>query len=334
LLGSVVSVIMKNSLSDENLVLFGWRIPFIISGVGVGAFFFIFRNKIEHDEPAAKDGENPIKVAIRDHWRKTLLVIFVTATWCSGFYLINVWINSFTTGIKIPVVPHGRVITMVCLFLHVLAFPVFGKLTDYVQKYARVMLVGAILLAVSAMPMFAILNIGGVDCDINDNKYVQNMTNQSQNEGTCVTIGGNFSHCPPSPVSETASIAATFGAQLYLTIVLAIYGSALPVWIVTSFPPEVRYTAVGLGYNLAQALLGGTAPLIATALIDVSHWNASPSIFLILTATLSAATLAYMEFGDYFFGKGGSDVQASYTATESTDDKTYGSETVEEEATL
>ena len=35
LLGSVVSVIMKNSLSDENLVLFGWRIPFIISGLGV-----------------------------------------------------------------------------------------------------------------------------------------------------------------------------------------------------------------------------------------------------------------------------------------------------------
>ena len=38
------------------------------------------------------------QVAICDQWRKILLVTFVAATWCSGFYLINVWINSFTTG--------------------------------------------------------------------------------------------------------------------------------------------------------------------------------------------------------------------------------------------
>ena len=82
-----------------------------------------------------------------------------------------------------------------------------------------------------------------------------------------------------------------FGSQLFLAVVLAMFGSALPVWMVTSFPPEVRYTAVGLGYNLSQALLGGTAPLIATALIDVSHWNVSPSIFLILVTILSASTL-------------------------------------------
>ena len=182
---------------------------------------------------------------------------------------------------------------MVCLSVHTLAFPVFGKLTDYVRKYGRVLLAAAVILAVSAMPMFAILNIGGVDCEINDNdnKYVQKRTNQPQNDGTCVTIGGNFSHCPPSPVSETVSIVAMFGSQLFLAVVLAMFGSALPVWMVTSFPPEVRYTAVGLGYNLSQALLGGTAPLIATALIDVSHWNVSPSIFLILVTILSASTL-------------------------------------------
>ena len=81
---------------------------------------------------------------------------------------------------------------MVCLSVHTLAFPVFGKLTDYVRKYGRVLLAAAVILAVSAMPMFAILNIGGVDCDINDNKYVQKLINQSQNEGTCVTIGGNW----------------------------------------------------------------------------------------------------------------------------------------------
>ena len=185
---------------------------------------------------------------------------------------------------------------MLCIFLNVLALLIFGKLTDYVRKYGRVMLAAAVILAVSAMPMFAILNIGGVDCDINDNNYVQKGTKQPQNDATCVVIGRNFSHCPPSPVSETVSIITMFGSQLFLAVVLAMFGAALPVWMVTSFPPEVRYTAVGLGYNLAMALLGGTAPLIATTLIDVSHWNVSPSIFLIIIATLSASTLVYLEF--------------------------------------
>ena len=215
---------------------------------------------------------------------------------------------------------------MVCLFVNVAACFPFGKLTDRVGKYGRVMLVAAIILAVSALPMFMILNVGGVDCDINDNKYVQNMTNQSNK---CIIVSSNFSHCPASPVSKSMQVAATFGSQLFLTVALALYGSALPVWMVTSFPPQVRYTAVGLGYNLAQALLGGTAPLIATALIDATQWNASPSIYLIFTATVSAAALAYIEFAGCCCNKGKSNVNAPNTnISENSQGKTDGSETV------
>jgi hypothetical protein len=35
--------------------------------------------------------------------------------------------------------------------------------------------------------------------------------------------------------------------------------------MVEAAPTESRYTIVGVGYNLAQAILGGTAPLLATA---------------------------------------------------------------------
>ena len=42
----------------------------------------------------------------------------------------------------------------------------------------------------------------------------------------------------------------------------------MSAWFIEFFPPLVRYCAVGIGYNFSQAIFGGTAPLIATALIS------------------------------------------------------------------
>ncbi len=38
-------------------------------------------------------------------------------------------------------------------------------------------------------------------------------------------------------------------------------------WFVEAFPPMVRYSGVGMGYNFGQALFGGPSPLIASYFI-------------------------------------------------------------------
>jgi metabolite-proton symporter len=52
--------------------------------------------------------------------------------------------------------------------------------------------------------------------------------------------------------------------------------------IAESFAPEVRYTAAGLGYQLASIVAGGPAPLIATALLQ--HYGNSDAIALYIVA--------------------------------------------------
>ena len=42
--------------------------------------------------------------------------------------------------------------------------------------------------------------------------------------------------------------------------------------LVELFPTRTRYTGVAIGYNLGQALLGGTAPLVGTALVHLTGW--------------------------------------------------------------
>mmetsp|Transcript_12973 Transcript_12973/g.35913 ORF Transcript_12973/g.35913 Transcript_12973/m.35913 type:complete len:229 (+) Transcript_12973:1260-1946(+) len=61
---------------------------------------------------------------------------------------------------------------------------------------------------------------------------------------------------------------AAFGAQLVWGICLSFWGAPMCAWLVESFDPHSRLTSVAIGYNLAQALIGGSAPAVATLLVD------------------------------------------------------------------
>ena len=72
-----------------------------------------------------------------------------------------------------------------------------------------------------------------------------------------------------------------------MSVSLAAFSGPLPAFMVEAFDHRVRVTALGIGYNTAQAILGGTAPLVATALAS-SSVTISPSFYLIVCALLSA----------------------------------------------
>mmetsp|Transcript_1636 Transcript_1636/g.3200 ORF Transcript_1636/g.3200 Transcript_1636/m.3200 type:complete len:197 (+) Transcript_1636:101-691(+) len=57
-------------------------------------------------------------------------------------------------------------------------------------------------------------------------------------------------------------------AQMTMGVTLSLWGSPMLAWLVESFDPEARLTSVAMGYNVAQAVAGGSAPAVATLLVD------------------------------------------------------------------
>jgi multisubunit Na+/H+ antiporter MnhC subunit len=54
------------------------------------------------------------------------------------------------------------------------------------------------------------------------------------------------------------------------------------------FSAEVRYTGISLGYQIGAALAGGTAPLVATALLAEFNNSYVPvALYIIFTAVVS-----------------------------------------------
>jgi hypothetical protein len=62
------------------------------------------------------------------------------------------------------------------------------------------------------------------------------------------------------------------------------------VWLVETFEPQARLTSCSLGYNIAQCMAGGTAPTIATAMVD-SLGATSPGWYLTILAVISIVGL-------------------------------------------
>jgi MFS family permease len=89
-------------------------------------------------------------------------------------------------------------------------------------------------------------------------------------------------------------------ALLYVALIVgfgviwSMYGSVLGTLFAESFSADVRYTGISLGYQVGAAVIGGPAPLIATALLAAFHKNYVPvGIFLMVTAVVSLIAVSF-----------------------------------------
>ena len=90
-------------------------------------------------------------------------------------------------------------------------------------------------------------------------------------------------------ISRGNSILA-FCSQSLLGVALSMWGAPMCAWLVESFEPESRLTSVAIGYNVAQAVAGGSAPFFAT-LLHSRRGAAAPGILITVLAIASLTGL-------------------------------------------
>jgi MHS family proline/betaine transporter-like MFS transporter len=99
---------------------------------------------------------------------------------------------------------------------------------------------------------------------------------------------------PMIALAGQGSIAAAAAAQIGLALMVAAFLGTLPAVLVSLHQETSRCTALGLSYNMALALFGGTAPLIATVLVRLSGWSLAPGLYLAATALLCLVLVRYL----------------------------------------
>ena len=75
--------------------------------------------------------------------------------------------------------------------------------------------------------------------------------------------------------------------QLGFAVIIATFNGAAPAAAVEAFPASVRCSGVAISHNLVMAIFGGTAPMVATYLIDRTGNEMAPPLYLIAAAIVS-----------------------------------------------
>ncbi len=86
-------------------------------------------------------------------------------------------------------------------------------------------------------------------------------------------------------------LAWAFVTELVLIFFLSIQFALLPTFLCALFPTPVRYTGVGLSYNICNALFGGVTPLLAFTLIEKGQALIMPAFVLVTAAAIAIASL-------------------------------------------
>ncbi len=84
-------------------------------------------------------------------------------------------------------------------------------------------------------------------------------------------------------------------AMTIFTVLFCLFIPTAFVCMIEAFDTPIRYSGLSFGFNVGLAIFGGTCPLIATWLIEVTGNNKSPALYLMLFAVIAFITSIYIQ---------------------------------------
>ena len=89
-----------------------------------------------------------------------------------------------------------------------------------------------------------------------------------------------------SYVAQAGFLVATLGHSLY--------NASLGAWLVTVFDAKARGTILGVAWNTAAALIGGTSPAVCVELIRLTGSDVAPGFYISLLAAVALAGMHHL----------------------------------------
>ncbi|MGS2645298.1 MFS transporter [Streptosporangium sp. LJ11] len=252
LLATAVLAVLAAVQTEEAFVSWGWRIPFLLSGVLVLVGMWIrlsisespvFQQAVANAKPSKS---LPIVEVFRYHWRDVLIAIGARFAENVSYYVITAFVLVYATaqaGLAKPVVLNAVLIGSA---IHFVSIPMWGALSDRLGR-RPVYLLGAAGVGLWSFAFF--------------------------------------------PLIDTKNFAAvTLAVTVGLILHGAMYGPQA-AFFSELFATRMRYSGVSIGSQLASIVAGALAPLIAVALLDAYKSSLPVTLYVAGAAVLTLITV-------------------------------------------
>lgn len=228
LFASFVVYLLHQFFSDEVIIEWAWRLPFLIT-VPLGLIGFYIRLKIE-DTPEFEElreldnlPKSPVTEVFRRNWKEFLqtcgIQIFMQVT----FYIVLVYLITYQE-FEIGVDPsYAALLTTLASAVGLIVVPLAGMVSDRVGR-KPVLMTAAIAQLVLSIPLFMLM--------------------------------------------QTGQPWATFLSTFILAFILAIILGTHAVLVAELFPTRTRQAGLSIAYAVVAAFFAGVTPYVLTWLIE------------------------------------------------------------------
>ncbi|PVE11571.1 MHS family MFS transporter [Streptomyces scopuliridis] len=249
-------------LSDAAFSSWGWRIPFLLSGVLVIVGLWIrlsvdespvFKEALARAEErkAAAAGDDtekmPLVAVLRHHWRDVLVAMGARMAENISYYVITAFILVYATtsaGLSKQTALNA---VLIASAVHFAVIPAWGALSDRIGR-RPVYLIGAVGVGAWMFPFFALID------------------------------------------------SASFGNLLLaVTVGLVLHGAMYApqaAFFSEMFATRMRYSGASIGAQFSSVAAGAPAPLIATALLADYDSSTPIALYVIAAALITVVAIA------------------------------------------
>ncbi len=257
--GAGLVTLMTAFLSTEDLLAWGWRVPFLIAGP-MGVIGLYLRMRLEETpafaaelEKASKKEKDrpkvPLRAMLAGQWRALLLCVGLVLVFNVTDYMLLSYMPSYLTSELKYDETHGLLVVLGVMALMMIVQPFAGALTDRIGRRPVIAAGCAGFLALS-VPAILLIRQGSL-----------------------------------------LAVALGMGA---LGLLLVCFTSAMPAALPALFPTKVRYGSLSIGFNVSVSLFGGTTPLVVTALIGATGNMMMPAYYMMAAAVIGGVAVWFM----------------------------------------
>ncbi|MFD3514043.1 glycine betaine/L-proline transporter ProP [Streptomyces sp. NPDC058657] len=257
--GAGLVTVMTALLSPQDLLSWGWRVPFLIAGP-MGIIGLYLRLRLEETpafaalEKESRDKQKEqkkisVKEMVVGQWRAMVLCVGLVLVFNVTDYMLLSYMPTYLTEQLKYDATHGLLVVLCVMALMMCVQPFAGRASD---RFGRRPVIAAGCAGFFLLSVPALLLI---------------------RQGSLFAIG--------------LGMAA-------LGLLLVCFTSSMPSTLPALFPTKVRYGSLSIGFNISVSLFGGTTPLVVTALIGATGDLMMPAYYMMAAAVIGGIAVFFM----------------------------------------
>jgi MHS family proline/betaine transporter-like MFS transporter len=246
------------TLSERDMLAWGWRIPFLLAGpLGLIGLYLRFRLK---ETPAYEEltRRAPVRATgLREefrrmgnrHGRALLVCAGIVIVWNVTNYMLTAYLPSYLNA-ELGVAETSALIVVLAVMVVLMVLISFiGRISDRTGR-RPVLMSGCLLLVVGSVPAFLLI--------------------------------------------RTGALGLIFAGATLVGLMLVCFSSTAPGTLPALFPTDVRAGTLSVVFNFTVSLFGGTTPLFTEALVHGTGNLLVPGFVLVVAGLIGGLSVLFL----------------------------------------